>query len=69
MNANIKRIGMFVSVLMTFLTSTAYDFEVDGIYYTITSMANLEVEVSSNGNYNDVYVNYRWSWENTTPYS
>lgn len=69
MKANIKKYGMFLGMLMTFISSMAYDFEADGIYYTITSMADLEVEVTSNGNFEEVYVNYSWSWKNTTPYA
>lgn len=56
-------------MLISFLPASSYDFEVDGMYYTITSMSNLEVEVSSNGKFRDVYINGFWSWENTTPYS
>lgn len=33
-------------VLCASLSASAYDFEVDGIYYNITSMADLEVEVT-----------------------
>lgn len=41
-----QRSGMIVAVLLSFLPVSAYDFEVDGIYYNITSMSNLEVEVT-----------------------
>lgn len=48
-------------MIAVYLTSFAYDFESDGIYYNITSMANLEVGVthkyptSSTGTINDSY--------------
>lgn len=42
----IKKFGLLVAVLLTFLPVYAYDFEVNGIYYNITSMSNLEVEVT-----------------------
>ncbi len=41
-----QRSGMIVAVLLSFLPASAYDFEVDGIYYNITSMSNLEVGVT-----------------------
>lgn len=65
----ITRIGMLTAMLSAFHVASAYDFEADGIYYNITSMADLEVEVTSNGNFEEVYVNYSWSWKNTTPYA
>ena len=37
---------MFIVVLCASLSASAYDFEVDGIYYNITSMSNLEVGVT-----------------------
>lgn len=51
------------------ISSFAYDFEVDGIYYNITSMADLEVEVTSNGNFKEVFLHGFRSYENTTQYS
>lgn len=60
---------MFMAMLWISTSAFAYDFEVDGIYYNITSMSNLEVEVSSNDNFREVHINGSWSWENTTPYS
>lgn len=52
-----------IVMLMTILTSFAYDFEVNGIYYNITSQSNLEVEVTFNPslilNQEDLYDN---SW-------
>ena len=65
----IQKLGVLIGVLWVSFSVFAYDFEVDGIYYNIISMADLEVEVTSNGNFNEVYVNGYWSWENTTQYS
>jgi len=42
----IQKLGMLVAMLLTFIQASAYDFEVDGIYYKITSMSNLEVGVT-----------------------
>lgn len=54
----------FVLILMSlgYLTSYAHDFEVNGIYYNITSMSNFEVEVTYRGEL-DYYSN------NPTPYT
>ena len=41
----INKFGMIVAMLLSFITSSAYDFEVDGIGYTITSLTDLTVEV------------------------
>lgn len=69
MESKIKKIGMFMAMLWISISAVAYDFEVDGIYYNITSMADLEVEVTSNGNFNQTYINGARCWENTTQYS
>ena len=45
MKSIIKKLGLFVGFLMTFLTSAAYDFELEGIAYTITSLTDLTVSV------------------------
>ncbi len=42
----LKQLRMLVAMLLASLSALAYDFEVDGIYYNITSMSNLEVEVT-----------------------
>ena len=64
----IKNLWMAVAMLCSFNFASAYDFEVDGIYYNITSMADLTVEVTSNGKYEEFY-DYGYYWKNTTPYS
>lgn len=46
MESKIKKIGMFIAVLWISISAFAYDFEADGIYYNITSMAELEAEVT-----------------------
>lgn len=43
----VAKLGMPIGMLWAFLLPmSAYDFEADGIYYNITSMSNLEVEVT-----------------------
>jgi len=63
-----QKLGMIVAMLLSFITASAYDFEVDGIYYNITSMSNLEVEVSAS-DFTDVNISMNWCWKNNTPYS
>ena len=46
-----------IATLLCSLTANAHDFEAGGIYYTITSSANLTVEVTYRGNYSDSYSN------------
>lgn len=41
----IQKIGLLVAMLLAVLPSSAYDFEVDGICYTITSTVDLTVSV------------------------
>lgn len=38
--------GMIVALLLSFLPASAYDFEVDGIYYNAVSISNLTCEVT-----------------------
>lgn len=42
----IQKIWMVMAMLCLSISALAYDFEVDGIYYTITSTAELTCEVS-----------------------
>ena len=42
---------MTMAVLLCSMTASAHDFEVDGIYYNITSSEDLTVEVTFQGNY------------------
>lgn len=65
----VKKLGLLVAMLLTILVAQAYDFEVDGIYYNITSMSDLEVEVGSNDNFNEINISMNWCWKNTTPYA
>ena len=44
-------------VLLCALTTSAHNFEVDGIYYNITSSSDLTVSVTYRGNYIDSYSN------------
>ena len=46
----IKQLLITIAVLLCSATASAYDFEVDGIYYNILSMSDLAVEVT-NGDY------------------
>ena len=41
------KIGMLMTLLLTFLNVSAYDFEVDGIYYNMLSMTDFTCEVTS----------------------
>ncbi len=43
MKQNILKFGMIVAALLSFLSASAYDFEVDGIYYNITSESGVSV--------------------------
>lgn len=42
-----SRIGCMIILLFSFISASAYDFVVDGIYYNVTDLANLECEVTS----------------------
>lgn len=46
MESKVKKSGIFMTMLWISISVFAYDFEVDGIYYNITSMADLEAEVT-----------------------
>ena len=46
-----------IATLLCSLTASAHDFEVDGIYYEITSSADLTVKVTYRGNYSNSYSN------------
>lgn len=41
-----KKLWVFVAMLCTLISASAYDFEVDGIYYSISSEADKEVSVT-----------------------
>lgn len=74
-----KNIFSKLLILIIFLTSIqnlhAYDFEVDGIYYNITSMSNLEVGVTykelsyarRNNSYNNYYYNDSYNGDIVIP--
>ncbi len=47
MNPIIQKLGVLAAMLSAFLSASAYDFEVDGIYYNITNRTAKEVEVTS----------------------
>lgn len=45
MKLNFHRLGMLTIMLLAFLNTYAYDFEADGVKYTITSLTDLTVAV------------------------
>lgn len=47
MESKIKKIGMFMAMLWISISASAYDFEVDGIGYDITSFTELTVTASA----------------------
>ncbi len=52
MSKTFTKFGMIVAFMLSFLSASAYDFEVDGIYYTVTDFSNLEcMVVSGDKNY------------------
>lgn len=69
MESKIKNFGMFMAMLWISISSFAYDFEVDGICYNITSMSKLEVEVTSYAYFERINIGGFNCWKNTTPYS
>ena len=44
-----KQMSMFMLMLLCSMTSLAYDFEVDGIYYSIIDLDSKTVAVTHNG--------------------
>lgn len=54
----IQKLGLLVAMLLAILPSSAYDFEIDGICYTITSTADLTVRVDGvvNTEINDITI-------------
>ncbi|WP_301384999.1 MBG domain-containing protein [uncultured Duncaniella sp.] len=61
----IKKLGLFVAMLLTVLSAQAYDFEVDGIYYNITSMSDLEVGVTYKEQHKHEFGNFSY-WPSNT---
>ncbi len=58
MKIDAKQLVALLAMLLIAITASAYDFEVDGIYYNITSQSNLEVGVTFNKfNRSDSYYN------------
>lgn len=46
MKTILQKLGMLIAVLCTFLSSYAYDFEVDGIYYSVISRQDMTCELA-----------------------
>ena len=59
MKQTILRKLMLIAVLLTSSHAFAHDFEVDGIYYKITSSTNMTVSVTYKGDYFDSYNEYQ----------
>lgn len=51
----IQKLGMLIAMLSAFLSASAYDFEVDGIYYNIVDESAKEVEVTYRTTSNNPY--------------
>lgn len=65
MKHRFTKLAMFIVALLASVEVSAYDFEVDGIYYNITSASNLEVEVTF-CELTDTYNNGVWLYANNT---
>ncbi|MBQ8806949.1 MAG: leucine-rich repeat protein [Bacteroidaceae bacterium] len=63
-----KIIFALIAMLLCSISSNAHDFEVDGIYYQITSSADLTVKVSYKGSSSFPY-SYEYSGSVTIPES
>lgn len=50
MKQKFKQLGLLMALLLASLQAAAYDFEVDGIYYTVISPSDLTCEVSPSPN-------------------
>ena len=63
------RFAIAICFALTASNTFAYDFEVDGIYYNVTSIEDLEVEVTSYGDnhYNDEYDEHKYSGDIVIP--
>ena len=61
-----KRLSLLLAFCAYIFTSFAHDFEVDGIYYNITSSTDFTVAVTYKGVYIDSY-NKEYSGEVTIP--
>ncbi|MDE6581684.1 MAG: leucine-rich repeat protein [Duncaniella sp.] len=60
-----QKLWMVIAMLCLSIYTSAYDFEVDGIYYTITSMADLEVSVTYKEQNKHEFGNFS-SWPSNT---
>ncbi|MDE6753293.1 MAG: leucine-rich repeat domain-containing protein [Muribaculaceae bacterium] len=50
MNKTFTKFGMIVAFMLSFLSASAYDFEVDGVYYSVTDLEKLKCEVTKGDN-------------------
>ena len=56
-----KHLLTILAVLLCSLTASAHDFEVNGIYYNITSETNKTVEVTFKGDSYNINYNFKYS--------
>lgn len=68
MRTIMQKLWMVMALLCLSISASAYDFEVDGICYNITSMSNLEVEVTYSF-FGDDYMEGYHCYKNYSPYS
>ena len=68
MKTLIQKLGMLVAMLLTYLSASAYKFEVDGIYYSIVSLQDLTCEVvaGDEGYTGDVVIPAEITYNNRT---
>lgn len=50
-----QKLWIFIVILCTYVSASAYDFQVDGIYYKVTNQSNNEVSVTNKSNTGDSY--------------
>ena len=62
----IPKIGMIAFLVLSFLSASAYDFEVDGLGFTIVSTDNHTVSVSENKLSGEVYVPEKVEYKGVT---
>lgn len=50
-----KKLMLLAAVLLAASPMSAYDFEVDGVYYDVISLTDLTCKITHNGNYSGIY--------------
>ena len=46
MKSTIQKIGVIIAIIWSSISACAYDFEVDGLYYNVSSLVDLTCEVT-----------------------